>query len=500
MSGQEPRVLFVEDEAPFRRFAGGFLEESGFRLTYAGSGAEALDVFDACRPDLVLLDLNLPDLHGLEVLRRMRRSRSDIRVIVLTSYVDAAHAVSALKAGATDYITKPVELDNLARSAQIALRAPSALGAADAAVAAQTGTDTMVMRRVQGMAVKGQSATDLVGEHPRWRQVVERLERVVESGLSTLLLLGESGTGKTALARRFHELSPCSQGPFVEINCPSIPEALLESELFGYERGAFTGATARKRGQIELADGGTLFLDEIGDLPQGLQPKLLRFLEQRTFRRVGGLENLRADVRLVCATNQDLRQAVETGTFRRDLFYRLDVVSIELPPLRERGSDVALLAESFVHSCAARLGRPAPQLTREALGVLAEHRFPGNIRELRNLIQRSVAFAKEGQPITPSDLDVGSGASIRPRQVKDGDLLQPVALEALLNAIEAHYVDLALSRSASQREAGSLLGLDRFSLARRRKPHGPPRGQGRGAETARRHASVGDRASRPSSW
>jgi two-component system, NtrC family, response regulator AtoC len=444
-----PRVLFVEDEAPFRMFAGSFLEENGFRLTYAENAAIALEAVKSTPHDLVLLDLNLPDQHGLEVLRRIRSSYPQLRVIVLTAYGDAETAVKALKAGATDYLTKPIELDRLLLAAREALKAESAVAATEA---------------VKPAEAMSPEPCALVGEDPGWLRALARLERVASSDLPTVLLLGESGTGKTALARHFHGVGGRRTGGFVEVDCLSIPEALLESEFFGYEPGAFKGADTRKRGVIELANEGTLFLDEIGRLPQAFQAKLLRFLEQRTFRRLGSDRELQADVRLVCATNRDIKRAVERGSdsFRRDLFYRLEVVSIELPPLRERGDDVILLAEHFLTEVAA--GSPPPLLADGAREALIKHPFPGNVRELQNLMRRSAAFVEAGAPIRAEDLDL----SAAPRPGATRALLQPVDLEAVLDAIEARYVEQAMTRSTSQRQAGSLLSLDRFALGRRR--------------------------------
>lgn len=470
-------ILFVEDEAPFRTFASTYLEEHGYRITHAGSASVALEAFAKEEPDLVILDLNLPDLHGVEVLRRFRAQSSKVRVVVLTSYGDAANAVTALKAGATDYLTKPIELDQLLRGIREALgAAPSSVSGAEApAPAAATGgspeTKPPTSRRSMSRLGKSGSSLHLLGEHPSWTRCLERLEAVIEGRVDTVLLLGESGTGKSVLARWFHERGG-AKGPFVEVECPSIPEQLLESELFGHERGAFTGATTRKRGQVELAEKGVLFLDEIGELPLGLQPKLLRFLERRRYRRVGGEQDRVSNVQLVCATNRELAEEVAEGSFRRDLYYRLDVVSIRLPPLRERGQDVVLIAEELAREFAKRQSRPAPNLSDCARQALLDHSFPGNIRELRNLIQRTVVFLS-GDTIEARHLDLGGAARETQAptplpQVSDVGGLVPVRLEAIVKALESHFVLLAMNTTNSQREAGALLGLDRFALARRR--------------------------------
>ena len=462
-------ILFVEDEAPFRTFASTYLEEHGYRITHAGSASAALEAFAKERPDLVILDLNLPDLHGVEVLRRFRSQSSEVRVVVLTSYGDAGNAVTALKAGATDYLTKPIELSQLLEGIREALAtAPRAVAQAPEATAkvplpSKPPTSRRAMSRVG-------TAVELLGEHPSWTQCLERLEAVIEGHVDTVLLLGESGTGKSVLARWFH-VNGGRKGPFVEVECPSIPEQLLESELFGHERGAFTGATTRKRGQVELAEKGVLFLDEIGELPLGLQPKLLRFLERRRYRRVGGERDQVSNVQLVCATNRELAEEVAEGSFRRDLYYRLDVVSIRLPPLRERGNDVVLIAENLASEFAARQGRPTPTFSECARQALLAHSFPGNIRELRNLIQRAVVFL-QGDTIEAHHLDLGGPRSAPTPTVSqppsDAGGLAPVRLEAIVKALESLYVLSAMATTSSQREAGALLGLDRFALARRR--------------------------------
>ncbi len=463
-------ILFVEDEAPFRTFASTYLEEHGYRITHAGSASVALEAFAKERPDLVILDLNLPDLHGVEVLRRFRSQSSEVRIVVLTSYGDAGNAVTALKAGATDYLTKPIELSQLLEGIREALAtAPRAVARPPAPVKPPEPTKPPTSRRA--MSRLG-TAVELLGEHPSWIKCLERLEAVIEGHVDTVLLLGESGTGKSVLARWFH-VNGGRKGPFVEVECPSIPEQLLESELFGHERGAFTGATTRKRGQVELAEKGVLFLDEIGELPLSLQPKLLRFLERRRYRRVGGERDQVSNVQLVCATNRELAEEVAEGSFRRDLYYRLDVVSIRLPPLRERGQDVLLIAENLAREFAARQDRPSPTFSECARQALLAHSFPGNIRELRNLVQRAVVFL-QGDTIEARHLDLGgarpSSSSVagQPVAASDAGGLAPVRLEAIVKALESLYVLAAMATTSSQREAGALLGLDRFALARRR--------------------------------
>jgi DNA-binding NtrC family response regulator len=452
VSSSSPKLLFVEDEATFRRFAGKFLESRGFAVTYAGTGAEACEALASGEaPDLILLDLNLPDEHGLEVMRRFPR---DLRVVVLTSYGDAATAVKALKAGAVDYLTKPIRLEDL----RVAVESCLATARPEPVVRKKgRETETGEYRRV------ARAAEGLVGEHPEWLAAVRRVEQVARADFSSLLILGESGTGKTVLARHYHSLTQ-QKGAFVSINCPTIPEALLESELFGHEAGAFTGATKSKRGQVELAVGGTLLLDEVGELPRSIQPKLLQFLEDRTFNRVGGLEMRAANVRVVCATNRDLRRDVETGSFRTDLFYRLEVAAVELPPLRTRGDDVIRIAEACAEEFA--VGESLCVLSDEAKVALRKHRFPGNVRELRNMIRRAVTFS-DGLTLEPSDLELRPPSSREAPVLAAGRGHEAISLDELLNTVEGHYVQLAMNRTSSQRDAGALLGVDRFAVSRR---------------------------------
>lgn len=432
-------LLFVEDEAPFREFAGGFLEENGFRVRYAASGGEALEIVERADLGLVLLDLNLPDLDGVDVLRWMRGRRPELRVIVLTAYRDAEHAVSALKAGAIDYLTKPVDLERLLQTARETLEGPRAL-----------------TRPLPAGPPPAAAARELCGAHPAWLRAVACVDRAAAGGAPVLLLHGETGVGKSELARRFHRGSPRREGPLVVADCPTLAAALAASELFGAAADEGQDATGR-RGLIERAAGGTLVLEEAGELPTEVQSQLLSLLERGSFRRVGGREEVRGDVQLVCTASRDLRQAVESGSFRRDLFFRLEALAVRVPPLRERGEDVLLLAEAFL---------PGRHLDEGARGALVEHPFPGNVRELKNLLERAATFAAERRELRLDDLDLPLA---QPVGAPGGPpLLTPVDLEALLGAIEGHYVLLAADRTSSQREAGRLLGLDRFALARRR--------------------------------
>jgi DNA-binding NtrC family response regulator len=371
-------ILLVEDRDSLRRLLARALAEEGYEVAAASGGAEAIRMLGERAFDLVLTDLRLPDLSGLEVLAASRQMQPRVPVVVLTAYGTVGAAVEAMKLGAFDFLEKPLELPDLARLVA------KAIGGGEQAVFQPPG------------------APPIVGAHPRLRAALRLLERVAATE-TTVLLTGESGTGKELFARALHALSPRRQGPMVAVNCAAIPEALLENELFGHEKGAFTGADRRHPGRFELAAGGTLLLDEIGELPPSIQGKVLRVLEERTFERVGGGRTLHADVRLVAATNRDLQGMVAAGLFRADLFFRLDVFPIELPPLRERASDVPAVARHLVAEIAARHHQPVPRLADDAAELLAAEAWPGNVRELANLLERAVILA-DGPDLRRSDL------------------------------------------------------------------------------------------------
>jgi DNA-binding NtrC family response regulator len=385
---QPRRILVVEDRERLRRVLVTALAQEGFDVVGAASAGEGLEQVEGSRFDLVLTDLKLPDASGLEVLAGARREQPTVPVVVMTAYGTVGSAVEAMKLGAVDFVEKPVDLDDLSRL--IATQ----LGDAESAT---------VYEPPGGPA--------LVGRHPTMRAAVKLLERVA-AGDTTVLLTGESGTGKELFARALHALSRRRGGPFVAVNCAAIPESLLENELFGHEKGAFTGAHSRRPGRFEQARGGTLLLDEIGELGVGIQSKILRVLETKTFERVGGDKSIIADVRVVAATNRDLRSMVRDGSFRADLFYRLEVFPIELPPLRDRASDISLLARHLVAEIASRLDRPAPRLGASAEEWLSRQEWPGNVRQLSNLLERALIVAETAQ-IEAADLRalLGSGAA-----------------------------------------------------------------------------------------
>ncbi len=370
------RILVVEDRDSLRRMLERALAAEGYEVESAADGQGGIRRLGGRSYDLVLTDLKLPDASGLEVLAASRGAQPEVPVVVLTGYGTVGAAVEAMKLGAYDFLEKPVEIDDLAR------------------IIAQAIGERRELQRGGGEPeiFTPPGAPAIVGRHPRLRTAIRLLERVAPTE-STVLLTGESGTGKELFARALHALSPRRAGPFVAVNCAAIPEQLMENELFGHEKGAFTGADRRQPGRFELAAGGTLLLDEIGELSPGVQGKVLRVLEERTFERVGGGRTLRAEVRLVAATNRDLQAMVAAGAFRSDLYFRLDVFPVELPALRERASDIPLLARHLLAGIARRLRREPPQLDEEAAALLAAEPWPGNVRELGNVLERALILA-----------------------------------------------------------------------------------------------------------
>ena len=385
------RILVVDDDKSFRVVAQAALAAEGYEVRTAASGGEALLQARSFAPRVVVLDRNLPDADGLEVLTRLLSEGGPEAplVIMATAYGEIEHAVAAVKRGAFDYLAKPIELAALVVAVGRAASARRLRRRADGLAGASR-------RRLSRQFCEGGSAA--------MRQVLSLADRVAASPDTTVLVTGESGTGKELVAQRVHLATPGrGEAPFVELNCAAIPETLLEAELFGHEKGAFTDAARSKPGLLEEAEGGTLFLDEVGDMPLPTQAKLLKVLETRTFRRLGGTRDLEADLRFVAATHRDLDAAVASGAFRLDLFHRLDVFRIHLPPLRERPEDVLPLARFFLGELAVRAGRAVPRLSPEAERRLAGYPFPGNVRELRNVIERAVIL-EPGPLLTPAAL------------------------------------------------------------------------------------------------
>ncbi len=367
-------VLIVDDELNIRRVLAAMLKREGYEVTTAADGEQALLVLHKTPVHVVVTDLIMPKLGGLELLGRVSADFPDIPVIVITAHGSVDTAVAALKSGAFDYITKPFEQEELKKVIAKAARAHD-----------------LERQNVHGPSAEGEKPP-LVGQSSAMKAIYEIIAKVADSP-STVLITGESGTGKELVAQALHRGSSRRDKPLIKVNCAAIPKDLVESELFGYEKGAFTGAVGSKPGRFELADGGTLFLDEIGEVPVEMQVKLLRALQESEFERVGGIKTIRVDVRLITATNRDLKQLIADGRFREDLYYRLNVVPIALPPLRERKEDIPPLVHHFIEKYDKRLGKKVERMEEEAMQLLLGYSWPGNIRELENLMERSVLFA-----------------------------------------------------------------------------------------------------------
>ena len=434
------KILIVDDEPFNLDLLEQELTDRGYSIERAGDGAEALGKFESFRPDLILLDYQMPDMNGVDVLRELRGRGNEAPVVMITAYGTIERAVQAMREGAYDFIPKPFDPDHLTFVVRKALEREN------------------LKKEVERLSAEVSERYRLiVGQSARMNEVVDAAKKAAGSK-ATVLLLGESGTGKELLARAIHNWSERREKPFVAINCVGLSKELLESDLFGHEKGAFTGAHQLKKGKLELADGGTVFLDEVGDVSSEVQTKLLRFIQEREFERVGGTRPMRVDVRIIAATNRDLDGAVKEGRFREDLYYRLNVVPIRLPPLRERTEDIAELADFFLRRFADETKKSFTGITTEARGKLLAYRWPGNVRELANVIERAIVLG-QGPKIDLRDLP----AVVIAGEEKDS----PQGL-GYHDAVEAHRRDLiinALAEAQGNRAAAAkALGLHRTHL------------------------------------
>jgi len=424
-------LLLIDDDRTFSSLAGQVLEQEGFRVRLARSLHGARDALNQEAPDLVVLDRRLPDGDGLDFLSEVKAQHPHAVVLLVTAHGDIASAVEAVQRGARDYLTKPVELDDLV------LRARRAV-------------DTLRLRerleRAEGVLDRRRRL--FPPSSPTMRATLELLERVAQAPRSPVLLLGETGVGKEVLARHLHAVRG-GDGAFVHINCGALPESMVESELFGHERGAFTDAKTAKRGLVEVADGGILFLDEIGELPLPLQSKLLTFLDQGSFRRLGGSAALQGDARVVAATNRDLAKEVEAGTFREDLYFRLSVFRIDIPPLRQRREDLPALADALVRELSAELGRRSAKLSPKGLQRLMAYDFPGNVRELRNVLERALVLER-GPELELEGLQAGLRTDTTAPTPPAGAFVFPDPIRPL-EEVERAYVRHALERHEGRR-------------------------------------------------
>lgn len=444
---QQLDILIVEDEPGQREMLAGFLEKEGHRVSMAEGGKTALELLARETFDLMVLDYRMPDMNGIAVLEQAREIDPQTDVVMVTAYGTIANAVQAMKAGASDYLTKPIDLEELTLLLERIAAHRSLLREND-----------MLRLHIETLiphidAIRYQS--------PVMADLIQSAAKIAQSP-STVLITGETGTGKELLARLIHGLSSRRNRPFVAINCAAIPEGLIESELFGHEKGAFTGAVQRKIGRFEQADGGTLFLDEIGEMALGVQVKLLRFLQEREICRVGGERTIRVDVRIICATHADLMKRVEKGLFRQDLLYRIQVLPLEIPPLRQRREDIPVLVDHFVGRFAAKNRKPIPTVSREANRLLYQYDYPGNVRELENIIERAVVIC-DGAHITAADLPFQQ-ATRKTHGSISGDLPEIPLQEALLR-LERQLIEQAMARAdRNQSRAAALLGLSERML------------------------------------
>jgi DNA-binding NtrC family response regulator len=446
-------VLVVEDESYVRTSLGELLGSRGFDVILASGVAEAQDHLGRAPVDLVLTDLKMPGTDGLELVRRLHASFPDLPVLVLTGHGTIASAVECIKAGAADYVLKPADPDAL----ELAL-----------ARALERRALQREVSYLRAAGAQGTVAPEPLGQSALWRKTLESARSAAPTG-ATVLLLGESGTGKELVARKIHRLSARSRGPYIRVNCAAVPLEMWESEFFGHRKGSYTGAIADREGWFRLAHLGTLFMDEVGAMPPSAQAKILRALQDGEFHRLGEEQPTRVDVRVVAATNADLEEEVRAGRFRQDLYYRLNVVRIELPPLRSRIEDIPLLASAFLREISARLGRTTPTLSQRAMGELTAYRWPGNVRELRNALERALILTT-GEILDSLDLSSLAGELISAASLPESDSLN---LRAALARREKEVLLDALKRSGGVRkEAARLLGIDQRNLGYYLHKHG----------------------------
>ncbi len=453
MSDTTYRALVVDDERLIRWSVGERLSRSGYSVDSADSGEEALEKITAAPPDLMLLDVRLPGIDGLTTLSRALVIHPDLIVLMMSAHSSVDTAVAAMKQGAIDFLVKPFPLQALDAAVERALTTAQARRQIASLTAERRGENT---------------ASGIIGDSAPMAQVRNTVARLAASETTTALIEGESGAGKEVVARAVHFSSARADRPFMQVNCAALVDQLLESELFGHERGAFTDAHTQKRGLVETAAGGSVFLDEIGDLPASGQAKLLQLLERKTFRRVGGVTELRADVRILAATNVGLEQRVTEGRFRADLFFRLNVVRIQVPPLREHPEDVPLLVAHFVARFNHDMRRQVRTVTPEAMELLSAYHWPGNVRQLRNVIERAFILYASAEELRPEHLPTelrDPKQSARPERPRD----EPIELEAVEKKLIAQALDKS---SGNQSKAARLLGVSRDTLRYRMRKHG----------------------------
>ena len=447
-SATKKRILLIDDEARVRTSLKMVLEPS-YDILQAADAQEGLDVFRKEGPDLVLLDVVLPGSDGLAILQTLRAESKMVPVIMLTGTKSVKTAVDAMKLGAADYLSKPFDVDELRIVIDRALNSLEL---------------EREVKQLRSQVVQRYAFHNLIGKSPGMQEIYAKIEQVSDSR-TTVLVTGESGTGKELVAKALHYNSSRRDRPCIALNCAALPETLIESELFGHEKGSFTDATARRMGQFELAHTGTLFLDEIGDLSPVTQAKLLRVLQEREFTRIGGTQSIKVDVRIVAATNKNLDELVRKGQFREDLYYRINVIALYLPPLRDRGEDIALLAKHFLAKRVEEEKRPRIEFSKDALETLARYPWPGNVRELENIVEQAFIWSQQAAQITPEHLPSILKGDIRSASLHDDTIAGRMSLEKAVMEFEREIILDALKRTSYvQTHAASLLGISRRML------------------------------------
>ncbi len=445
----KPSILIVDDDEVMRETLSEVLTKGDYEVHVVGSGSETLSLIKKNVIDLILLDMRLPDVDGLEVLKKIKECDTDILVIIMTAYSDIETAVSAMKSGAYHYINKPFDLEELKLLIEKGLETKGLINE---------------VRRLRHLHRDGNQKSQIYGTSSQIQYIRELIEMISKTNKTSVLIQGESGTGKELAANAIHYNSKRAHKPLMKINCSAIPDSLLESELFGYEKGAFTDAKTTKRGLFELADGGTVFLDEIGDMKPFLQSKILRVIENQSFMRVGGEREIKVDVRIIAATNKDLESLVKEGLFRKDLYYRLKVMVVDMPPLRERGEDILLLSTLFIEEINREYGKNIHGLSEEAKKMMAQYTWPGNVRELKNVIERAMILADQAY-ITPKQLPFElwkrDGISAKSVELNPFEISEMMPLEEL----EKIYLSSVLKKlDWNKSKASKILGISRATL------------------------------------